>query len=496
MNYYLGIDIGTSSTKGVLFDAYGNKIISKSEEYDIISPYPLYKEQDPLCFKNATFNVIKEITKEYPYIKGISFTGQMHGLVLLDKFDKPLRNAIIWCDNRTTLEAKEMEDEISNERFKEITGSHIMPSFTLAKLLWVKNNEPSIYKKIDKIMLPKDYVRYTLLNVFATDYSDASGMQLLDIKNKCYSNEILKAFDIDTKILPPLHESMDVLGYLDDSIKDMLHIKGDCFIVTGGSDQAINALGNGIVKPSDLSISLGSSGVLFSPILKKDIQNQKLEVFMHAIPNLYHTMGVTNGCGLSYKWFKDNLCLDLKNESKPYELLNKECSKDPLSNGLIYLPYLNGERTPHLDPYAKGCFLGINNDTKRGDFIRAIFEGISYSMKDCLNLIGEDQNKILICGGLAKGEELREVLATILNKKLIRIENDESGCLGAAILAMVSNKEYNNVYEALDKIIKIKDETLPIKENVNQYETGYYLYQKLYRTLKDYFKEKYEKEGL
>lgn len=496
LKYFIGIDIGTSSTKAVLFDELGTSLLSASSEYNIISPKLGYIEENPNDWLKATIITIKEITKTYPVIEGIGLSGQMHGLVLLDKNDKILRNSIIWCDNRTGKEKEEIEKKIGNQRIKEITGNDVMAPFTLAKFLWVKNNEPEIYGKIAKIMLPKDYIRYILTGSFTTEYSDASGMQMLDIYNKCYSNEILDKFAININFLPKLQESVDISGYIIPSLAKELGLKNIPFVVGGAGDQAAAAIGNGIILPSDVSIVLGSSGVVFNPILKEDIKpNLPVQVFMHAIKDIYHVMGVTNGCGLSYKWFKDNFCeteeIEAKiNKQSVYEIINRKALSSPAgANGLLYLPYLNGERTPHNDPYATGTFVGIRQSTNKDDFARAVLEGISYSIRDCYSLLKPNRYNVYLSGGGAKGNLWRQIIADNLKCDIYRIEQQEGGALGVAILAMVAAGIYNNVLDAKEKIIKVKDITKPNKENYKVYDTRYEAYKALYYSLKGFFKK-------
>ena len=450
LKYFLGIDIGTSSTKAVLFDELGTSLLSSSSEYDIISPKPGYSEENPNDWLNATIKSIKDITQKYPIIEGIGLSGQMHGLVLLDKNDNILRNSIIWCDNRTSKEKEEIDKNIGNKRIKEITGNDIMAPFTLAKLLWVKNNEPEIYSKIAKIMLPKDYIRYMLTGSFTTEYSDASGMQMLDIYNKCYSKEILDKFEIDINHLPKLQESVEISGYIKPDLALKLGLKNIPFVVGGAGDQAAAAIGNGIILPSDVSIVLGSSGVVFNPILKEDIKpNLPVQVFMHAIKDTYHIMGVTNGCGLSYKWFKDNLCKSeridaISNNQSVYEIINQEALSSPAgANGLLYLPYLNGERTPHNDPYATGTFVGIRQNTNKDDFARAVLEGVSYSIRDCYSLLKPNRYNVYLSGGGAKGNLWRQIIADNLKCDIYRVEQ-EGGALGVAILAMIAAGIYKD----------------------------------------------------
>lgn len=487
MKYYLGIDIGTSGTKAVCFDELGKVQISKSYAYDMHVPQPGYAEENPLDWVIATKETIKAITKEGYKIAGIGLSGQMHGLVLLDEKDKLLRDSIIWCDNRAVEEAEDLRREFGDLRMKRITGNPVIPAFTLSKLLWVKKNEPSIYNKIAKIMLPKDYVRYALTGSFVTEYSDASGMQMLDIEQKCFSKEILEYLELSEKHLPRLMESNEISGYIIPTIAKELGLEESCFIVGGAGDQAAAAIGNGIINRGDLSIVLGSSGVVFSPILKSDLKDNTLQVFMHAVPNTYHIMGVTNGCGLSYKWLKETL-FPITDYSSLNELAQQS---NPLANGLIYLPYLNGERTPHLDPYATGTFIGIRQNTSQADMIRAVLEGVAFSLKDCYSLLPKQNYHIRISGGGAKGNLWRSIIASILKEPVERIVQDEGGALGVAILAMVADHIYPSIEEATKAIIKTHDITKSNTIWEKPYEVGYEIYKDAYKSLKEYYKKSF-----
>lgn len=488
MRYYLGIDIGTSGTKAVCFDELGNACLSKTVGYDIISIKQGYAEENPLDWLSAVKKTILDITSNGYKINGIGLSGQMHGLVLLDKDDNLLRNSIIWCDNRTYKEALQLKNDIG-DIIKEETGNEPVGSFTLAKLLWVKNNEKSIFDKIAKIMLPKDYIRYMLTSSFTTEYSDASGMQMVDIFNKKYSKKILDYVGINENMLPKLMESTEISGYIREDICKELNLDNNCFIVGGAGDQAAAAIGNGVIKKGDVNLVLGSSGVVFTPVDKAFAKRTSMQIFMHAIPDTYHIMGVTNGCGLSYKWLKDKVFND------DYETLNSYANKSkPLANGVIYLPYLNGERTPHIDPFATGTFVGLKQNTNKNDIIRSVLEGICYSLRDCFTLLPKDNYNIKLTGGGAKGSLWRNILASVLNNRLIRIKQDEGGALGVAILAMVADKAYNSIDEAIDKIIKPLDEALPNELWANDYEKGYILYQDLYKSLKEFYKKAYEEE--
>lgn len=487
MKYYLGIDIGTSGTKAVCFDELGNSLCSKTEEYKIYTPKPCYAEENPLDWFWATKKAIQFITQQGYDIAGIGLSGQMHGLVLLDQEDNLLRNSIIWCDNRAIKETEELEKNLGNV-IKECTGNPVVSSFTLAKLLWVKNNEPEQFKKIHKIMLPKDYVRYMLTGSFTSEFSDASGMQMIDIYQKKYAKPILDYLNIKEEQLPKLKESYEISGYIQKDLAKELGLSEYCFVVGGAGDQAAAAIGNGIVSFGDASIVLGSSGVVFSPVTKEQVKHTDLQIFMHAIPNTYHVMGVTNGCGLSYKWLKEEVIKD-----KTYSELNLLAEQDsPLSNGVIYLPYLNGERTPHMDPYASGTWIGIRQNTSQKDLIRSVLEGVSYSLKDCFELLPRTNYNIHITGGGAKGNLWRKILASVLDCNIKRIKQDEGGALGVAILAMVADHIYPSIEDAIQKIIKPLDVVQPDKEWVECYQKGYDLYQNLYQSLKEFYKKAFK----
>ncbi len=488
MKYYLGIDIGTSGTKTVCFDEQGNIMTSKTVEYELYTPQPSYAEENPLDWIQAVKTTIRQVVEEGYLISGIGLSGQMHGLVLLDEKDKVLRNSIIWCDNRAVQEAEELASALGNEKIKAITGNEVVPSFTLSKILWVKNHEPELYKKIHKILLPKDYVRYCLTKAFTTEYSDASGMQLLNIYEKTYSKEILDYLEISLDKLPKLMESVEISGYITKEVAEETGLTTQCFVVGGAGDQAAAAIGNGILERGDVSLVLGSSGVVFSPILKEDLSTNQLQVFMHAVPNTYHIMGVTNGCGLSYKWLKEALFMD-----KEYTTLNGFAEKiNPLSDGLLYLPYLNGERTPHMDPYASGTFIGIRQNTTNGHFVRAVLEGVSYSLKDCFTLLPKGKYHIRVSGGGSKGSLWREILASNLQENIERIEQSEGGALGVAILAMVADHIYPSIKAATSAILKVLDTTQPNPLWVKKYEQGYTLYKDAYIHLKEYYKKAFK----
>lgn len=491
MNYYIGLDLGTSGIKSVVFDKKGNIVTSYLEEYDIISPKNGYAEEDPNVWLEKTISVLHKIgTLDIKDdIRGIGISGQMHGLVLLDKDDNVLRNSIIWCDNRTDNEKEYLESKLGNEYLKEITGNVAMAPFTLCKLLWVKNNEPEIFSKIAKVMLPKDYINYMLTKSFTAEYSDASGMQMLDVRKKEFSKELLDKLEIDINILPKLIKSYEISGYLTKEMEEKTGLS-NVFVVGGAGDQACGALGNGIVKSSDASIVLGSSGVVYSPIDDLFISaNGEIQTFITTAEDRYHVMGVTNGCGTSLKWLRDNIT------NISYDAMMLLASESEVgANGIIYLPYLMGERTPILDSKATGLFIGIRNNTEKKDIIRAVIEGVGYSIKDCFNLIPGKKEKVLISGGGAKSKLYREIIASMIDTELVQIKQDEGPALGAAILAMVANNEYKTLDDAVAEIIKIDNITKPNKVWVKYYNDRYKIYKELYNANKNIYKMMERKE--
>lgn len=484
MNYYIGIDIGTSGTKSVLFDTSGNEVKSASADYDILSNLPGYAEEDPQDWKNAVLKTLKELSSAFPpsKIKGIGLSGQMHGLVMLDKNGCVLYNSIIWCDNRT---AKEAIDIAAFKKIKEITGNEAMPAFTLAKLLWVRKNLPDIYNKIDKILLPKDYIRYILTGEIKTEYSDASGMQLMDIEREDWSDEVLEFFDIPRLFLPEICDSNEITGYLTEEVSKITGLSKDTFVVGGAGDQAAGAIGNGIITPQDASIVLGSSGVVFSSVDKLE-KKSNIGYFHHAVRGIYHTMGVTNGCGNSLKWYRDYMCSYEDKEAKElgistYDYITRNIDNIPAgTNGLIYLPYLMGERTPNLAPNATGMFIGIRGNTTKDMMTRAILEGISYSIRDCFNALDVKATKVLISGGGAKNPKWCNILSSVLNTPISKTSVSEAPALGVAILAMVAGGEYKSEVDAAKSIIKITDTYYPNASDSKAYDAFYEVYRRMY----------------
>ena len=398
MRYVIGVDIGTSGTKTVLFDEKGNAVSSFLVEYPLYQPKIGWAEQDPEDWWNATYtsinNVIKQSGVNPADIKGIGLSGQMHGLVMLDKDGNVLRKSIIWCDQRTTAEADELTEKVGKERLVEITGNPALTGFTAAKILWVQKNEPELYAKTAKILLPKDYIRYKLTGEYATEVSDASGMQLMDIKNRCWSDEVLEKLNIEKNLLGKMYESCEVTGKVHQEAAKLTGLNEGTIVVGGAGDQAAGAVGNGIVKTGIVSSTIGTSGVVFAHMDNIQIDKEgRVHTLCHAVPGKWHVMGVTQGAGLSLKWYRDNFChaeMDAADGMgvDPYYLMDKQAEKiAPGCEGLIYLPYLMGERSPHNDPNAKGVFFGLSAKHTKYDMLRAVMEGVYYCVIELLCVI-------------------------------------------------------------------------------------------------------------
>lgn len=505
MNYLIGVDIGTSGTKTVLFNESGQVITSSSKEYDIIQKQAGWAEQNPEDWWLATKETLKDIVIEAKIdtaqIKGIGLSGQMHGLVLLNKEGKVIRDAIIWCDNRTVAEAKEIEEKVGREKLIQITGNPAIAAFTLAKLMWVKKNEPDIYRQIDKVLLPKDYIRYQLTGEFATEVSDASGMQLLDIRKRDWSEELLEILDIDRNFFGKVYESHDITGYISAEVAEETGLSTLTAVVGGAGDQAAGAIGNSITESGNISVTIGSSGVVFaSTDTVVTDEAGRVQTFCHAIPNTWHVMGVTQGAGLSLKWYRDTFCKEEKEEAAKegkdvYEILTDQArTVEAGSEGLIYLPYLMGERTPHMDPYARGVFFGVRACHQKPHMVKAIMEGVGYSMLDCLELVRQldiPVDHIKISGGGGKSDVWRQIHADLFNAPIHTINVSEGPALGVAILAGVGTGIYKSEKEACDKLISIKTISEPRMQQVETYKKLYPMYKKLYSQLKDCFKESY-----
>ena len=503
MEYLLGVDLGTSGTKTVMFDVDGNVIASKTVEYPLYQEKNGWAEQEPLDWWNAAVETIRAVITESGVnnedIKGLGISGQMHGLVMLDKDGNVLRRSIIWADQRTAKECEEITERVGAKRLIEITANPALTGFTASKILWVRNNQPEIYAQCAHILLPKDYVRYMLTGDFATEVSDASGMQLIDVPNRCWSDELLEKLDIDKALLPKVYESPEITGVISEDAAKLTGLKAGTIVVGGAGDNAAAAVGTGVVEDGKAFTTIGTSGVVFAHTDKLSIEPQgRIHALCAAVPGAWHVMGVVQSAGLSLKWFRDNFCSAEKEAAAgmgvdPYYIMDQQAAKAPIGcNRLLYLPYLMGERTPHLDSDCRAAFIGLNTIHNKYDMLRAVMEGVTYALRDSVEILremGGDVDCMLACGGGGTSKVWRQMLADTFNCSVRTVVSKEGPALGVAILAGVGAGIYPSVQEGCRRVIRLNDPQEPIAENVPKYEAYYQMYKKLYPALKDCYKE-------
>lgn len=485
---YIGVDLGTSAVKLLLMNEKGEiqKIVSK--EYPLFFPHPGWSEQNPEDWYEKSIEGIKELTADCDksQVAGISFGGQMHGLVMLDKEDQVIRPAILWNDGRTTKETDYLNDVIGKDKLSQYTANIAFAGFTAPKILWVKENEPENFAKIEKIMLPKDYLAYKLSGTFCSEMSDASGMLLLDVKNRCWSKEMMEICGIEESQLPKLFESYDVVGTLTEEVAAELGLPVSVKVIAGAGDNAAAAVGTGTVGDGMCNISLGTSGTIF--ISSKNFgvdENNALHSFAHSDGH-YHLMGCMLSAASCNKWWMDEI-LKTKEYGKEQENIVKLGE-----NQVFYLPYLMGERSPHNDPKARATFIGMTMDTSREDMTQAVLEGVAFALRDSLEVarsLGIHIERTKICGGGAKSPLWKKIIANVMNLKVDVIESEEGPALGGAMLAAVGCGEYDSVEDAAKALVKVVDTVEPTPELVAKYEERYQKFRQIYPTVKGLFQE-------
>ncbi len=480
---YIGVDLGTSAVKLLLMDQDGkiHKIVSK--EYPLYFPHPGWSEQKPEDWWEQTVIGIKELTAECDKdrIAGIGFGGQMHGLVILDENDEVIRPAILWNDGRTVKETDYLNEVIGKEKLSGYTANIAFAGFTAPKILWVKENEPDNFAKIKKIMLPKDYLAYKLSGTFCTDYSDASGMLLLDVKNRCWSKEMMSICHVKEEQLPALFESYEVVGNIKPKLAEEFGFTTNVKIVAGAGDNAAAAVGTGTVGDGGCNISLGTSGTIF--ISSKDFRvddHNALHSFDHADGG-YHLMGCMLSAASCNKWWMEEI-LKTEDFGKEQENIVKLGE-----NQVFYLPYLMGERSPHNDPKARAMFIGMSMDTTREEMTQAVLEGVAFGLRDSLEVarsLNIPIERTKICGGGAKSSLWKKIIANVMNLKVDVIESEEGPGYGGAILAAVGCGEYASVQEAAEKLVKVIDTIEPEPELAEKYEEKYQKFRQIYPVVK------------
>jgi len=486
---WLGIDIGTGGSRALLVDERGGVRAGYTAPHeDMRMERPLWAEQRPENWWDAACDAIRGVLAAAgvpgSQVQGIGLSGQMHGLVILDAADQVVRPSLIWCDQRSQPQVDAVNSKIGREQILQYIANPVLTGFTLPKLLWVRDHEPQNFERVRKMLLPKDYVRFRLTGEFASEVSDASGTAVFDVVNRRWSFKMMDALGLDRSILPACYESSDVTGRITPQVAELTGLRAGTPVVGGGGDQAASAVGNGIVEEGIVSCTLGTSGVVFAHMEKVAYDPAgRVHTFCHAVRDEWHVMGVTQGAGLSLQWLRNQLA-----PGTDYDALTAEAAQSPAgAQGLFWLPYLMGERTPHLDATARGGWIGLTARHTRADLIRSVIEGVSYSQRDCLDVIeelGVTVNSVRASGGGAKSAFWRRLLADILNKRVVTLETQEGSAYGAALLALAGTGAYGSVPEVCRAAIRETDSVSPGAQDAAFYEKGHAVYRALYPALK------------
>ena len=505
MQTLLGIDLGTSGVKAALFAADDGRLIADAlVDYPLYHPHPGWAEQDPSDWWQATITAIRScLTKgaaggvQAADIRGIGLSGQMHGVVLLDEQQQVVRPCIIWADQRSDAQSRWMTERVGASKLIEYVSNPALTGFTAPKLLWVRDNEPEVFARARTLLLPKDYIRFRLTGVKAMEISDAAGTCLLDVKNGVWSQEVVRAIELDPALLPDVVPADAVAGTISEEVAGLTGLRAGTPVAGGGADNACGAVGNGVVVPGLALVSVGTSGVVLahanSPQVDLSGPVPRVHTFNHAVPNAWYLMGVTQGAGLSLHWVRDNLgmperALENWTGQDAYELLSQEAAGAPAgSDGLIFLPYLQGERTPHLDPYARGGWIGLTARHDRHHLIRSVYEGVAFSLRDCFTILKEQGLQIeqmRATGGGAKSTLWRQIIADVLNTELVVTNASEGPAFGAALLAGVASGVYSTVQEACEQTVRVIERTAPNPATQQAYNQAYETYTALYPALK------------
>jgi xylulokinase len=489
----LGIDVGTGGTRAVVIDEIGAVIASATAEHEpFASPQTGWAEQDPHDWWLATVNSVRSVLSKVSAdeIAAIGFSGQMHGAVLLDDANKVLRPALIWCDQRTSDQCQTITETIGASRLIELTSNPALTNFTLTKLIWVREHEPQVWSRFRSFLLPKDYVRFRLTGERATDVADASGTLLLDVAHRRWSESMLNALQIEKSCLPALYESSEITGRVSHEAAAQTGLREGTPVVAGAGDQAAGAVGMGIVRPGAVSATIGTSGVVFAATDRPALDRRgRVHTFCHAIPNRWHVMGVTQAAGLSLRWFRDQFGSRDGIDSDPYESLCKEAaSAPPGSDGVLWAPYLMGERTPHLDPNARGALTGLTMSHRRAHVIRAILEGVAFSLRDTLTIFAEMDvpvETIRLGGGGARAPLWRQIQADVYGRTVEVLAAEEGAAYGAALLAGVGAGVWSSVDEACETAVRVAERVKPGESTRPVMNKQYNSYRELYPALRE-----------
>ena len=491
---FLGIDVGTGGSRAVVIDAEGNVVGSATTEHaPFASPQTAWAEQDARDWWRASVAAVREVLARgglsAEEIKAVGLSGQMHGAVLLDDADEPLRPSIIWCDQRTDSQCKSLTEKIGAERLIELTCNPALTGFTLPKMLWVRDCEPELWRRVRSVLLPKDYVRLRLSGDKATDVADASGTLLFDVAKRTWSQQMLSAVELDDRLLPRVHESPEVTGTVSRAGQAATGLPAGTPIIAGGGDQAAGAVGMGIVRPGTVSATIGTSGVVFAASDKPALDPRgRVHTFCHAVPGRWHVMGVTQGAGLSLRWFRDQFVDPDKDGGDRYEKLTGAAAKiGPGADGLLWAPYLMGERTPHLDPYARAALVGLTAGHTRAHVVRAIMEGVAFSLRDTFEIFKEMDvrvEEIRLGGGGARSQLWRQIQADVYGRTVATVAAEEGAAYGAALLAGVGTGAWPSVDAACETVVRIAGRFDPNPKAVEILDSQYARFRQLYPALR------------
>src|SRR2546421_1226145 len=505
MHALLSIDLGTTGIKAALFAAEDGHVLSSSfVEYPLLHPQPGWAEQHPADWWQATVAAIRTCLAQAALrdvqpadVQGIGLSGQMHGVVLLDEENQVLRPCIIWADQRSEAQCRWMTERVGAERLIDYVSNPALPGFSAPKALWVRDNEPDIFARARTLLLPKDYIRFRLTGELAIEISDAAGTCLLDVKHGVWSREVLEAIEFDPALLPPVVPAVAICGSTTEEIEQLTGLLAGTPVAGGGADNACGAVGNGVVQPGLALVSIGTSGVVLaytdSPQVDRSGPIPRVHTFNHAVPQAWYLMGVTQGAGLSLRWVRDNIglperALEHWTGLDAYALLTREAEGVPAgSDGLLFLPYLQGERTPHLDAYARGGWIGLTASHDRRHLVRSVLEGVAFSLKDCFTIIEEQGltlEQVRATGGGAKSPLWRQIIADVLGVELVTTNAQEGPAFGAALLAGVTSGIYSSVQQACEATIRIVERTLPQSDKPVAYARAYEQFRALYPALK------------
>ncbi len=488
---FLGIDVGTGGSRAILVDEGGRVVASESIEHEpFASPSAGWAEQDARDWWRASASAVRALLAggvRAEDVDAVGLTGQMHGSVLLDESDEPLRPSLIWCDQRTGEQCRSLTEKVGAQRLVELTCNPALTGFTLPKMLWAREREPEVWERVRTVLLPKDYVRLRLTGERATDVADASGTLLFDVARRRWSQEMLAAVEMEETLLPPAYESPEVAGRVNASGAEATGLRAGTPVVAGAGDQAAGAVGMGVVRPGAVSATIGTSGVVFAATDRPALDpSGRVHTFCHAVPGRWHVMGVTQGAGLSLRWFRDTFGSGAHDDRDPYERLCEEAaSAPPGAGGVLWAPYLMGERTPHLDPNARAALVGLNASHARAHVVRALLEGVAFSLRDTFEIFKEMNvpvEAIRLGGGGARSSLWRQIQADVYAHTVELVETEEGAAYGAALLAGVGARAWDTVDDACAATVRTRATIEP--SSADTMETSYQAFRKLYPALR------------